>query len=577
MKYYQILLAILLLVAITKADCFTPSGGNIIISTDTTCTNLNESYDANISLNDGKQWVFNNYNISINFSKNNIFSNGSILMDDKSNIYDNYFSMIPIPTLPQFTITLWREPNNTDITNRPIIEGNTWFRLSANTTGDCVDNITYYNNASNNFMGIQGISYGCANISYNHTVVDYGVWTWSVKACKDNYCKYGDNGNWTYKRNATTTTTTPLLWSITGDNTTIRNLSVNYTTTESLANTTDWRINNKSIANTYSFDLPNTTGWVKDYSSLQYNMIESINPPEWKQENCKKGGCYYFDSDIKYLQADKIDIGTMENWAINVWIKPIVNPEVSDTVIFSYGGYFNDSTHTTNNFGIYGKVQFDGKIILVYWEKSNIDELNSSILSGGMIQFDSWNMITASYSNITKKLSLYINSTLQNYSLLKENIRVGYNGTFFGGLYSYTHLHFCPPGPPCDDIAIYNPYFGDMDEIKVFNKEITPNQIKILYEQEKMSNTWTAITDDMTNCREIWTVGVTPTNLIIDGLTKYSNTLKIKCNEILPLTIIPPLTDTNNFSMVIFSGIIYGIFCIVAFFFRKRIVTNQRC
>lgn len=467
MKYILILIILLTITTTVKADCFTPVYGNIIISADTTCTNANESYDANITLNDGVFWIFDNYNLSINFSKNNIYAHGNLIMDSISNIFDNYFT--------------------------------------------------------------------------TETTLSLSV-------------------------------STPILWSVTGDNLTTRNLSVNFTTTLAETNITDWRINNESIASTYSFDLPNNTGLVKDYSSkgihLNVTNIGIGNTPVWKREGCNNGGCYYFNSDNTYLSGEQIDLSLLPEWSITMWIKPSFLGD--DMVLFSYSGYFNDTVNEleNNDFGVFAKITDLGNVSVRYWEINNTNSSGSFTIIKSNIEYDSWNMIAVTYNNQTKNLSLYVNDSLTTSLIVPNSVSKGYNGTYFGSRYEFYNLWLCPPGS-CNQY-MYNPFYGDMDEIKVFSKTITEKQIKIMYEQERKNTSWTTITDDMTTCGEYWGVAVTPTDLVSDGVTKYSNDLLIRCNVSISLEkiLLPKrrdsmrTLDTEDKGILIIAGsiILVGVF-----------------
>jgi hypothetical protein len=196
-----------------------------------------------------------------------------------------------------FNITLWREDNNSDITNRSEKHYNSWFRISANTTGDCVDNITYYLNASNVYIGVVGINYGCANISYNHTVTDYGIWSWTTRACYNGYCKFADNGNWTFYRNASTQI-------------------VLVSPTNNTVSTTSWNVINCSwnylLPNNITLYINNTPN-ITTSNNLSTNITLSNGIYNWDCLGCDNNECFWSTNGNRTITINSSVTSTVDN------------------------------------------------------------------------------------------------------------------------------------------------------------------------------------------------------------------------------------------------------------------------
>jgi hypothetical protein len=465
----------------------------------------------------------------------------------KNNTYGVYDTFIG--KSHKFNITLWREANNTNLTERPIVGGNTWFRLSANITGECVDNITYYNNASNCYSGIQGINMGCSNITYNHTVVDYGSWAWTAYGCIDGFCNWADNGNWTYYREVTIippilNVSNPVVWSWGDTNLTTRNLSVNFTTTLAETNITDWRINNQSIAWQWTFDQENTTGWTKDYSTHGVNMNTTATPPSWNGSSCIKGGCYDFDGVNDYLtlanNSNTPHPETMSEWTMMLWVRISDLPPLQGP-FFTLEGHYTLFEETESYLLDINSFQFNPAELRFYNQ-------GTYLVGSDVPSLNVWKHYAITYDGTS--LVLYDNSTLKETIAYSQSGKAA-NSWLIGSGDDNS-------GFPLPSTGYLN---GSVDEFKIFNISLTQTQIKAIYEEELANRSWTTITNGTANCGELWSVGVTATdhtNLI----TKYSNEVEMIC--------LPPPPAINISTSAVFVPIIHNddvdvlpIFCVV--------------
>jgi hypothetical protein len=316
--------------------------------------------------------------------------------------------------------------------------------------------------------------------------------------------------------------TLPVVWSFTGDNSTTRNLTVNFSTTYSETNVTDWRVNNVSIARVYSLDFNNASGWVNDYSTNDKNMNETITPPTPTTTGCVKGGCVIFDEVDDYLNTS--NFLNLPQWTLTLWVRPNL-ATTTEQNIFSMDSdnaekYFNLELNTQEEVG----KRRDLLKLYMYDDSSLCYAKRIPLRSPGepYLSRSSWTLFSVSYDNISKVMKIYDNASM----IFNETI-AGENVMFCPDL----HEHPLLIGGEYLGESWSRMYNSSVDELKIFNRILDGDQIKAIYEEEKRNLSLTRITDGLTGCSELWSSAVTPLTYSTEGSPKYSNSVLITCPE----------------------------------------------
>ena len=116
------------------------------------------------------------------------------------NATDNLFYTLPLNSSQKLIyqlpiITLWNEPDGTDVTSRTPGDW-TWINLSANWTLLQPDNWSVYINNREIYTQTTNV-----NLSFNWTyIIGYYNYKWDVRWCYKGLCFWSDNGNWSFKK-----------------------------------------------------------------------------------------------------------------------------------------------------------------------------------------------------------------------------------------------------------------------------------------------------------------------------------------------------------------------------------------
>ena len=158
----------------------------------------------------------------------------------------------------------------------------------------------------------------------------------------------------------------------------------------------------------------------------------------------------------QYLDVDTNFIKGIGSYSVSLWFKP--------TDLTNYH-YILNSGATNANSGITIGT-YNSKAFVTYRTPTTV--INNSLNSiPNIIEMDKWYHLAAVYNATNENLTAYINGQL-----------VGdFTGTPFANDAAFPKLYIGVQG------NFLNGYFkGDLDEIIVFNKAITPNEIALLYQ-----------------------------------------------------------------------------------------------
>ena len=296
-------------------------------------------------------------------------------------------------------------------------------------------------------------------------------------------------------------TTNVLLISSAGTNTTYENLSVSFSSTDAdkdtITNITDWRVGGNSIARlNLAFDKRIHTGEVRDYSTYLNNGTLgggiSGAEPTWVFGG-QIGGAYDFDGSDDYIDID--DHASLKGFSeltISFW----VNPETSQTAgIIDKNRASEWNVHLTSN-----QVRFEGE---------NSGSSTIRFTSNSAISSNQWTHVVVVYNGSIKKI--YFGGVEQAITI---------NDNAVGDLFSSTN--------PVYMGKMHDGYYfnGSIDEVKIYNRSLSQEQIVSLYNQE-LTKHMTILVSQETEKGETWQVAVTPNDIFDDGITVLSNNLTI--------------------------------------------------
>jgi hypothetical protein len=326
------------------------------------------------------------------------------------------------------------------------------------------------------------------------------------------------DAQFTFENNAPTQGT-PLLISEYGTNTTDEKLicynqSTNDVDEDTVYNTYHWLKNGVSLTNLLlPFNTANSTN-VKDYSG--YHNNGTITGATWISSGII-GGAYNFDGINDYISiADTSSLDGDGNWSgltVEYWLYLNTN-QTSKTLIAKYGGtdvnersYLMYISGATAN-KLFGAVAREGNAY-IYQEFTTIPFKQV------------WYHVTMVYK-AGDGLRVYLNGEL-------DGTKLGYSGNI--------------QESPGKDLYIGCRYGtqafldGMIDEVKIYPFALTPQQISQDYNDSKDGySDVSRVVKEETSMGDIWQCDVTPSDGMVDGLTKVSNSLTILTEYTLTLT-----------------------------------------
>jgi len=300
-----------------------------------------------------------------------------------------------------------------------------------------------------------------------------------------------------YGKLAAPNQTTPILNSTSGNNYTTDNLTCYNQSTYDADNDTVKNIYNWKKDGSYIMVLnmpfePDGNLNATDYSGNGNNATAeyaTYNPTGGHDSR----GAYEFDGVNDYIDA--FDVPVMSQFTFEFWIKPNSH---------NYGGILSDhksgAWYPSYHHVISSKVTFR-------FYKSNANDWDG-VTSLSNLSIGKWNHVVGTYNG--SALKVYINGTLDNSASASGTPWSNSNRVVIGA----------------DSIAggsTINYFNGTIDEFRIYNYALSPEQIKALYENK--TNT---IVSQETDYNEIWQCEITPNDGTSDGSTNSSNNLTIE-------------------------------------------------
>ncbi|MFC1691007.1 LamG-like jellyroll fold domain-containing protein [Nanoarchaeota archaeon] len=307
----------------------------------------------------------------------------------------------------------------------------------------------------------------------------------------------------------------PILSSTSGNNLYSDNLTVYNQSTidingDSVSNIINWYRNDTSIAVlNMPFDSADSagSGKTKDYSGSGNNGTLAGHTV-WTSDGYL-GGAYYFDGTNDYIDFGNdpdLSFERTDPFSISAWVK--IDDVSSVRLIFSklagptaYPGY-QFFVHTN------GQIYFDlfrdsstTKYIRVY------ETSNEGVADGG------WHQVTATYdgSSTAAGVKIYLDGDAVSTTVGQDTL----DGSMLNSVSAYI-------GTRSDGSYDYKGY---VDEVNVFNRELSPEQINALY-----NNRTDLIVSQETEVSDIWKACITPNDGFVDGVTNCSTSLTIVSN-----------------------------------------------
>lgn len=308
---------------------------------------------------------------------------------------------------------------------------------------------------------------------YNRTIAPRGTYTWNVTctATRYNIMQLLDSVT---IANSPPNQTTPVLNSSSLGNTSSENLTCYNQTTrdadsDTVINAYDWRLNGSSIAVlNMPFDTNSSTS-AKDYSSFGNNG--AVTSTAWTSSG-KSGGAYSFNGASSIITiANSQSINITEKITMSAWVTANTLDDW-DVIMFKAT---DDSW--ADGYALY---YFGGEIC------AYVNEYSAYSACKTFGTGSTWTMVTATYDGSV--LSLYLNGTLAKTSEFSTSIATNSVPLAIG----MTHYSSYP-------------WDGNIDEVLVYNRSLSPEQVTALYNLQ-----YGTIARQEISRYENWSVTVTP-------------------------------------------------------------------
>lgn len=287
-------------------------------------------------------------------------------------------------------------------------------------------------------------------------------------------------------------------------NTTHENLTVSYSSSDedgdALTNISDWRVNGVSMAVlNMPFDTyinTTATGAIRDYSTYGNNGTlgggNVSRMPVWNS-SCQVGGCYTFDGVSDYIQLPEPPASSTNiyNGSVFAWIK------TSDA-----GSGWRGIVVKQLAYGIF----LEGNTLSIYdWGTSTQRDTNINLAD------NTWHLVGVTFqSGIASGTKIYIDGVLNLTTSITVNNQT--EGVVIASGYNPGTLQF---------------FKGSIDEVKIYNRTLTPEQIRADYQAGLAGHSIETIVSQETNVGEIWQVAMTANDALSDSITVLSNNLTI--------------------------------------------------
>ena len=267
---------------------------------------------------------------------------------------------------------------------------------------------------------------------------------------------------------------------------------------QAIFNITDWRMNGQSLAIfNLAFETTNNT-LTRDYSTRGKSV--KVYGPNWTS-NGAIGGAYTFNGSSYPGVNNSISVvngssgmGNQE-FTLEAW--------VNTTSITSEQIIMNNMYEVPNAFfGILRtELKLNGSGVPVFTTPTNASDLYIHQLAGNTsLTPYVWNHIVGTYSEQTNTSSLYVNGVLiKNDPKAGEPSSLIIPGTFHIG----SRMNV-------SEIVNTSVFKGRIDEVKVYNRSLTPEQIRVNYLLGLNGKPIDLIVEQETHPAQNWSIVVTP-------------------------------------------------------------------
>lgn len=177
--------------------------------------------------------------------------------------------------------------------------------------------------------------------------------------------------------------------------------------------------------------------------------------------------CIYF--------LDPVEIG-VQDWCIELWFKPDASASGTSVSSHIFSTNVNDWSNTIRlSFSVDGASPHQGKLTLEVVSTPPSKQLVPQVSSGGPVINDNWHHVALVYSASANQLVLYVDGS--NYTMIDKpsmpyDIVASNTATTFNSFALGTH-------------GSTKNYSGHMDEIKIWNKAFSSQEIKNNYKYKK--------------------------------------------------------------------------------------------
>ncbi|OQB08765.1 MAG: hypothetical protein BWY21_01111 [Parcubacteria group bacterium ADurb.Bin216] len=191
------------------------------------------------------------------------------------------------------------------------------------------------------------------------------------------------------------------------------------------------------------------------YDSAGTNHGTLTNGPTWKtSSDCISGGCLQFDGSNDYIQLSNSFY--FSNWSFSLWVK-----RFSDS-----GSYERLISHSSNSdYDSFFQIYTDDSVRFGYIDNAGVTR---HIYTPDKINLNQWYYLSSTFDGIN--IRIYINGELKAIS----NDFSTYNQRNSG--YPLTIGRLCAG-------TCYYGFNGLMDDIKIYNRHLSQEDLIILYEQ----------------------------------------------------------------------------------------------
>lgn len=285
-------------------------------------------------------------------------------------------------------------------------------------------------------------------------------------------------------------------------------------------NITDWRTHNGTAFNsiailympfeTNTSNLANTV--VKDYSTYQNNGTTGQSAltqiPAWTSSG-KVGGAYRFDGSndrINITDSASITTALARSTTFEAWVNVNASTGAGQVIV----GQGDSQAAAENTFL---RLQLSSTLVPQLTHRTSGDASTQTVSATGAIAPNQWYHI-AGVRVAGSELRIYVNGAL-------NATAAGDNGNTFSSSRSLG-IGVDMEIDGTDASAFFN---GTIDEVRIYNRTLTTDQIRADFERGQTGIPMTMIVHNETTAGDIWQVAVTPNDnrQNTDGTTLFSN------------------------------------------------------